>query len=93
MENIIIQYLGLAAISFLFATGAEPIQLLKHKLNLLNIEDHNPSWKNLLIKLINCSLCSGFWIGLIFTQSIYSSAIISILAELICIQINKNKLL
>ena len=93
MENIIITHLGLAAISFLFASGAEPIQLLKHKFNLLTIEDHNPEWKNFLIKLINCSLCSGFWVGLIFTQSLYSAAIISILAEYICIKLNQNKLL
>jgi len=93
MEYLILQHLGLAAISFLFAVGAEPIQLLKHKLNILNVEDHNPEWKNFIIKLINCSLCSGFWIGLLFTQSLYSAAIISILSELICIQINKNKLL
>jgi hypothetical protein len=35
-------------------------------------------------RLINCCLCSTFWIGLIITQSIYVAAISSVLGELLC---------
>lgn len=34
-------------------------------------------------ELINCCMCVGFWIGLLYTQSVLMAAIISILSEYI----------
>ena len=71
---MIIKILGLAAISFLFV-NSQPTVYLKEKLF-----GFNDNW---FIQLINCSLCSGFWIGLAFTFNIYEAAIVSVLAQLI----------
>ena len=43
-------------------------------------------------RLINCCLCSTFWIGLIITQSIYIAAISSVLGELLCKKLTSGSL-
>jgi hypothetical protein len=43
-------------------------------------------------RLINCAMCSGFWLGLIVTLSLYQAAIISIVAELICKKLTEGGL-
>lgn len=70
--------ISLAAISALFIL-AEPLIKLKHIL-FKSIKDYESTW---LWRLLNCALCSGFWIGLVFTFDLYSAAIISVLAEFI----------
>jgi hypothetical protein len=73
----------IAALSFLFVT-AEPLILLKRFCGFKD-EDYMKfnKTKAFIHRLINCCLCSGFWIGLILTGSIYDAALISIISEII----------
>lgn len=43
-------------------------------------------------RLITCCMCSSFWIAMIATGSILSAAVISVLAELVCRQINSGSI-
>jgi hypothetical protein len=43
-------------------------------------------------RLINCCLCSSFWIALIATGNILDAAVISVLAELVCRKLNGGSL-
>lgn len=43
-------------------------------------------------KLINCAMCSGFWLGLLLTWNIYLAAIISVAAEFMCKKLTEGKL-
>jgi hypothetical protein len=73
----------IAALSFLFVT-AEPLILFKRFLGFRE-EDYMKygKVKAFISRLINCCLCSGFWLGLILTGSMYDAALISIISELI----------
>lgn len=70
METII-TYIGLSALTYLLAEGAEPIQWFKEKIKLSNFT------------LVNCSLCLGFWIGTLYFWNPIYGAVVSILAETI----------
>lgn len=73
-----LEIIALAALTNLFVL-AEPINHLKTYIyKLLKKEE-----SGFIYRLINCCLCSGFWIGLLATQSFYQAAIIAVLAELI----------
>ena len=87
---ILINIIGLACLSFLFAVGAEPIQWIKEIFCVGPEDKYYNKIQWVILKLINCSLCSGFWIGLIFTQSIILAGIISILAEYITIKLTSH---
>jgi len=81
--ELILSILGLASVSVLFVE-AEPLIILKHKL-FNKIENYQDKW---FWRLINCVLCSGFWIGLAFTGDILTAAIVSVLAEVLYQKIN-----
>lgn len=49
--------------------------------------------QNWFYRLINCCLCSTFWISLIYTQNLYIAASSSVLAELICRKLNSGNIL
>lgn len=86
-----IEILGLAILCWMFAEGFEPIQVLKKSFCEFDLSDPT-YWTGLLhwiIKAINCSLCTGFWVGLIYFENIFNAAIISVLAESIS-RLNKN---
>lgn len=85
---MLINIIGLACAAFLFASGAEPIQQIKAFFNLDNDAEFKNHIQYFFVKLLNCSLCSGFWIGIIFTHSILLASIISVLAEFITRQLN-----
>jgi hypothetical protein len=75
---MLVEIIALAALTNLFVL-AEPVNHLKSFIyKLLKKEE-----SGFIYRLINCCLCSGFWIGLAATQSLYSAAIISIAAEFI----------
>lgn len=86
----ILTIIGLACMGFLFAEAAEPIQNIKEIFNLHTeaICKNKVQW--FFVKMLNCSLCFSFWLGLIVTLNLYYAAIISILAETISRQFNKN---
>jgi len=73
----------LACLSFLFV-NAEPLILFKRFCGYREEQMHTYSkTKQFIHKLIYCCLCSGFWIGLIFSGSILKAALISVIAEII----------
>jgi hypothetical protein len=75
--------LSISALTFLFI-HAEPSILFK-RFSGFKEENYNEysNAKRMIYRLITCSLCSGFWIGLLFTFSIQQAAIISLTAEII----------
>lgn len=79
----IINIIAIACLSFLFAKGAEPIQWIKTLCKVDSDAAYINKVQWFFVKLLNCCLCSGFWIGLIITQSLYLACIISVLSELI----------
>lgn len=81
MLEEIIKIIGLASMSVLFVVS-EPMILIKMWLF--------KGKEGLLWRMINCSKCCAFWIGLIFTRDIYLACIISILAELIYRKLNSG---
>lgn len=84
---MILLLIALASISFLFAEGAEPIQNIKQFFNIHSDAEFKNKYQYFFIKLLNCSLCCGFWIGLFFTHSIFLAAIVSVLSEYISKQL------
>lgn len=76
------EIIGLACVGVLWIES-EPTQRLR---SLYKKDD-------LFSRLINCCLCSTFWISLIVTQNIYIAAISSVLAEFICRKLNTGNLL
>ncbi len=89
MLELLLLILGIASMSVLFVV-AEPMIISKHMVFKMIFKKNYES--NFFWKLINCCLCSGFWIGLVITQDIYQASIISILSELIYKKINEFKL-
>jgi len=79
----------LACLSYLFVV-AEPSILLRE---LIGFKEENyfeyGKIKKFFHRLLNCCMCSGFWIGLIATGNIGTAAIISISAEIIYRIMNK----
>ena len=68
---------------FLFVHGAEPAQAIKRYFYL---GEEQPEYNQLhwwLIRLVNCSLCTGFWTGLIYYQDIYMACITAVSAEIL----------
>ena len=78
---MILQILGLASIGVLWI-NAEPTIRLRQ---LYTRDD----W---FMRLINCCLCSTFWIALIWTQNLYVAGISSVIAELVCRKLNSGGL-
>lgn len=66
METI--KFIGLLCLTWLFTEGSAPIQFLKKIIKVnKEAETHKiPLWKQVTQALVNCSLCSGFWIGLVY---------------------------
>lgn len=75
---MLVEIIALASLTNLFV-HSEPTNKLKHFIynKLKRSED------DFIFRLISCCLCSGFWIGLLFTFSLYQAAIIAVFAELI----------
>lgn len=78
----VIKFIGLLAFTWLFVKGADPVQFTKNLFDVGN--DSQPKKQYLIIiqKFLNCALCSGFWIGLIYYQDILLACLVSIASEL-----------
>jgi type III secretory pathway component EscU len=79
-----INFIALLSLTWLFTEGATPVQFLK---KLFNVHADAETAKLSLTKkvvqgLINCALCSGFWIGLIYYQNLLMACLVSVGAEL-----------
>ena len=82
-------FISLCCLVFLFAVGAEPIQDIKTKFSVGPLDEYMSPIQWFIAKLLNCSLCSGFWIGLIFYQSILLACLVSVAAEILTRKIIK----
>lgn len=72
--NLIWQIIWISSMTIL-AVEAKPIQIIKSWI-----------WKKrtgLIFEMLECSMCLGFWLGLIFTQDFQQAVVISIFAEFI----------
>ena len=78
-----VTYLGICALVFLFAVGAEPIQWIKSLVHVQEDAEYKNKVQYFFVKLLNCSLCVGFWVGLIFYHSIILAGLVSIGSEFI----------
>jgi hypothetical protein len=75
-----IEIIGLAILAFMIADWFEPLMFIKDKLKLYNYR---------LTSWLYCEKCVGFWLGLIVTKSIFSAALVSVLAYTISYFIDK----
>lgn len=85
----IIKFISVLALTWLFVEGAASVKFFK---DLANIgPDSNPSktWLMVAKALVNCGMCSGFWIGLIVYHDIYMASLTSVCADLFGRFINK----
>lgn len=90
--GLVLKLVGLSCLTILFVIS-EPSVLLKRFLGFREEEYGKYGViKQFFFRLITCTLCSGFWIGLIFTQSIFYASIVSVVSELITNKINNGKL-
>lgn len=78
----IIKFIGLIFFTWLFTTGAAPIQFIKDSFNVGQDSEPKTLFGQVAQKLLNCDLCMGFWFGLIFYQNIWYACIISITSEI-----------
>lgn len=82
MFEMIFEIASIACLSVLFVI-AEPMILIKRNMGFKEENIGSLKIKDIFTKLLYCSLCSGFWIGLIYTHNIFMACIISVLAEYI----------
>ena len=77
-----LNFIGLVIAVWLFVDGAAPIQWIKKQLNI----DSGTKTENivllLIMKLVNCALCSGFWFGLAYYQTWEMACIVAFTSEL-----------
>lgn len=79
---MIFNIIAYACLSVIFAKSSITGKI-KYIFNIDELATPDNYFLQLLQELVNCCMCSGFWIGLICTQSVLMAAIISILAEYI----------
>lgn len=79
---MVIKFLGLIVFTWLFTEGAAPVQFIKKFFGVDNESKAKDVTRRMLILLLNCSLCMGFWFGLIFLQDLWAACLLSICAEL-----------
>lgn len=80
METI--NFIAILAATWLFTTGAGSVQFIKDFVHIGNMSTPKSLTLKVIQKLINCSMCSGFWIGLAYYQSFLIACIVSISAEI-----------
>ena len=79
--SLLINFIGLCSLIHLFTSAAEPIQDIKAWYNLdTNAEYKNP-YQWFFVKLLNCNMCTGFWVGLFFYHTLPLAAITSLTSE------------
>lgn len=83
----IIKFFGLLALIYLFVEGSAPVQFIKGELKLLPESKTRNVYLQVLAKLFNCALCSGFWIGVmmyfkLIPEFVLYAAFVSVCSEL-----------
>lgn len=92
METV--KFIGLLAFTWLFTQGAAPVQFIKKLLNIHRDSTPKDLTRQVIRELVNCSLCTGFWLGFIFyaitghDYPILMGCLVSIAAEIFSRLIN-----
>lgn len=81
--NLIYLIICLASAAITF-TRFEPIQDQLKKLTLLKGKFWHQTYK-----LLSCPTCVGFWLGLIYTQNLFTACITSVTSTYIAYQTNR----
>lgn len=77
----IVKFIGVIIGVWYFVEGSEPIQFIKEQLSIAEGSEPKNTWLKVLRALFNCCLCSGFWIGLAYYQSIELACIVGVSSE------------
>lgn len=86
----LLTFLGINILTWLIVIGAEPIQYTKHLINIANDNEYRNDFQWFFKKLFNCFLCTGFWVGVFYYQSLPIACITSLSSEIIGRLINKK---
>ena len=79
----IVYFIGVLCCVWLFVTGAESIDFIKEVFKVHATTKTNNTILKVVSKLVNCCLCSGFWIGLAYYQSFEMACIVSVSSEVL----------
>lgn len=82
MAVLILKFIGICILTWFVVEGSTPLQVIK---NLLKVGEQSKTsniWHEGIKTLFNCSKCLGFWIGLIYYQSIEFACLTSIGSEI-----------
>jgi hypothetical protein len=71
-----------ACVAYIIAR-AEVFQKIKRPLGIDDNAMPYTWYAKIAQELLNCSLCVGFWVGIIMTQVVWQAAIVSVVAEII----------
>lgn len=80
METI--NYIGLLCLTFLFTEGAGPVQFVKKLVGIHQDQEPKPLYKKVLQELVNCNLCSGFWLGFIYYWSLPNTLLMACITSI-----------
>lgn len=85
----VINFIGLLCCVWLFVDGAASIDFIKEVLKVHKTTKTNNIVLKVISKLVNCCLCSGFWIGLVYYQSFVMGCLVSVSSEVMSRLISK----
>ena len=85
----VVYFIGVLSCVWLFVTGAESIDFIKEVLKIHSATKTNNTVLKVISKLVNCCLCSGFWIGLVYYQSFEMACLVSVSSEVFARLLNK----
>lgn len=74
------EFIGLICLTYLFVDSSI-MQKIKHLFGISNLDSPTRKIQIFFQELLNCCMCSGFWIFLLCYQDLYLAAIGSILTE------------
>lgn len=78
----IVKFTGLIIGVWMLVEGSEPIQWIKELLNIHAETRSKKNWVILISRLLSCCKCTGFWVGLIYYQSIELALVTSLFSEI-----------
>ena len=77
----IVYFIGILACVWLFVTGADSVDFIKEIFKVHSGTKTNNVVLKVISKLVNCCLCSGFWIGLVYYHSFEMACLVSVSSE------------
>lgn len=84
----IINFISLLCLTWLFVEGAASVQFIKQLAKVHPDHMGKDLTRQVLTKLFNCALCTGFWVGLFYYQNFILACLVSVAAEIFARLIN-----